>query len=271
MQFFGGSEISPTSPAPTSPGNNAHMIYVFNRNGVCLLYREWNRPLRTLSTQQDHKLMFGLLFSLRSFTAKMDPTGVVKGNLGVPQLPGQGCSFHSFRTNTFKLSFMESPSGIKIILVTHPTIGDLRESLKYIYNLYVEYVVKNPLYTPGTPIGYQVLDDEKRGRRLICKEEVFFSWLNVSSIINGVTVVSPLPGVVAVSKLLPSKGFGRAGVSAEEAEARESDCVSILVSPSITGCSSSRSHKGGFLGLSYSSVYAVLLVYVVLYLITWIH
>ena len=38
-----------------------------------------------------------------------------KGNLGVPQLPGQGCSFHSFRTNTYKLSFTETPSGIKVI------------------------------------------------------------------------------------------------------------------------------------------------------------
>lgn len=37
-----------------------------------------------------------------------------KGNLGVPQLTGQGCSFHGFRTNTYKLSFMESPSGIKV-------------------------------------------------------------------------------------------------------------------------------------------------------------
>ena len=41
---------------------------------------------------------------------------------------------------------------VQIILVTHPKSSDLRESLKYIYNLYVEYVVKNPLYTPGTPI-----------------------------------------------------------------------------------------------------------------------
>ncbi|KAI9112958.1 hypothetical protein K1719_016072 [Acacia pycnantha] len=152
MQFFGGSEISPSPPAPTAAGNNAHMMYVFNRNGVCLLYREWNRPLRTLNAQQDHKLMFGLLFSLKSLTAKMDPTSAEKGNLGVPQLPGQGCSFHSFRTNTYKLSFMETPSGMKIILVTHPRTGDLRESLKYIYNLYVEYVVKNPLYTPGSPV-----------------------------------------------------------------------------------------------------------------------
>lgn len=168
MQFFGVSEISPSPPAPTASGNNGHMMYVFNRNGVCLLYREWNRPLRTLDAQQDHKLMFGLLFSLKSLTAKMDPTSAVeKGNLGMPQLPGQGCSFHSFRTNTYKLSFMESPSGIKIILVTHPRTGDLRESLKYIYNLYVEYVVKNPLYTPGSPIRCELfnttLDQYVRG------------------------------------------------------------------------------------------------------------
>ncbi|KAH9677521.1 Trafficking protein particle complex subunit [Citrus sinensis] len=211
MQFFGGSEISPSPPVPTASGNNAHMMYVFNRNGVCLLYREWNRLLHTLNAQQDHKLMFGLLFSLKSLTAKMDPTNAEKGNLGVPQLSGQGCSFHSFRTNTYKLSFMESPSGIKVVqwnfldlghalpstsgivdlayggitymemifvsneqavLTQHRKecifvdlgsdfilqfivvvwTGDLRESLKYIYNLYVEYVVKNPLYAPGTPI-----------------------------------------------------------------------------------------------------------------------
>ncbi|KAK9950919.1 hypothetical protein M0R45_006385 [Rubus argutus] len=114
MQFFAGTEISPSLPAATASGNNGHMMYVFNRDGICLLYREWNRPLHTLNAQQDHKLMFGLLFSLKSLTAKMDPTSVEKGNLGVPQLPGQGCSFHSFRTNTYKLSFMESPSGIKV-------------------------------------------------------------------------------------------------------------------------------------------------------------
>ncbi|XVF50901.1 hypothetical protein PTKIN_Ptkin04bG0140700 [Pterospermum kingtungense] len=153
MQFFGGSEMSPSPPVATATtGNNAHMMYIFNRNGVCLLYREWNRPLHTLNPQQDHKLMFGLLFSLKSLTAKMDPTSAEKGNLGVPQLPGQGCSFHCFRTNTYKLSFMETPSGIKFILVTNPRIGDLHETLIYVFNLYVEYVAKNPLYNPGTPI-----------------------------------------------------------------------------------------------------------------------
>uniref|UniRef100_A0A1D1ZFL8 Trafficking protein particle complex subunit n=1 Tax=Anthurium amnicola TaxID=1678845 RepID=A0A1D1ZFL8_9ARAE len=164
MQFFGVSaeaNPSPSAPAGTGTGllgNNTYMMYVFNRNGVCLLYREWHRPLKTLDAQQDQKLMFGLLFSLKSFTAKMDPTSAEKGNLGVPLLPGQGCSFHSFRTNTYKLSLMESPSGIKIILVTHPKCGDLRESLRYVYNIYVEYVVKNPLYVPGTTIKSELFN-----------------------------------------------------------------------------------------------------------------
>ncbi|RZC65710.1 hypothetical protein C5167_009398 [Papaver somniferum] len=50
-KFFGGSEVSPSPPISSGAGNRAHMMYVFNRNGVCLLYREWNRPLRTLSSQ----------------------------------------------------------------------------------------------------------------------------------------------------------------------------------------------------------------------------
>ncbi|CAL9753783.1 uncharacterized protein LOC135612915 [Musa acuminata AAA Group] len=166
MQFFSGSSAVDISPSPAAPpgtatalsGNNANVLYIFNRSGVCLLYREWHRPLRTLDANQDQKLMFGLLFSLRSFTAKMDPTSVDKGNLGVPLLPGQGCSFYSFRTNTYKLSFMESPSGIKLILITHPKTSDHQESLKHIYNLYVEYVVKNPLYVPGTPIKSELFD-----------------------------------------------------------------------------------------------------------------
>ncbi|XP_066371895.1 uncharacterized protein [Miscanthus floridulus] len=167
MQFFGGSSLTsvapevtpaPAAPPGTGTGASAQVLYVFNRNGVCLLYREWHRPLRTLDPTQDHKLMFGLLFSLRSFTAKIDPTTAEKGNLGVPLLPGQGCSFYSFKTNTYKLNLMESPSGIKLILITHPRTGDQRDSLKHIYNLYVEYVVKNPLYAPGTPIKCELFN-----------------------------------------------------------------------------------------------------------------
>lgn len=45
-----------------------------------------------------------------------------------------------------------SMGNLQIVLVTDPKMGDLRDALNYIYsNIYVEYVVKNPLYTPGQP------------------------------------------------------------------------------------------------------------------------
>ncbi|KAJ4957022.1 hypothetical protein NE237_013805 [Protea cynaroides] len=50
----------------------------------------------------------------------------------------------------------------------------------------------------------------------------------------------PLPAAVAVSKLLTTEGFSRAGVTTvEEADARKTDYVSIVGSPPINGCISS--------------------------------
>ena len=40
---------------------------------------------------------------------------------------------------------------MQIVLNSDATAGDLRDNLSYIYGLYVEYVMKNPLYNPGEP------------------------------------------------------------------------------------------------------------------------
>lgn len=42
------------------------------------------------------------------------PHSGTKPALGEPFRIGEGCSFHSFRTNNYKLHFMESPSGFKV-------------------------------------------------------------------------------------------------------------------------------------------------------------
>ena len=53
------------------------------------------------------------------------------------------------------------------------------------------------------------------------------------------------PVDVAGPKLMGSEGFGRAaGVSLNKVEARQTDAVSVLVSPTIQRCSSLLTHKG---------------------------
>jgi hypothetical protein len=55
-------------------------------------------------------------------------------------------SFNYLKTSAYKLHYFETATGLKFVLLTEPGAGDMREALKTIYNLYIQYVAKNPLY-----------------------------------------------------------------------------------------------------------------------------
>ena len=65
------------APTQRIGAHRAHHIpsawQIFNKQGVCLYYREWNRPVAASDVKQDQKLMFGFLFSLKQLVAKMSP------------------------------------------------------------------------------------------------------------------------------------------------------------------------------------------------------
>lgn len=49
-------------------------------------------------------------------------------------------------------SCCRTPPHYQMVLNTSPDVGDLREAMAFIYDeLFVEYVVRNPLYVPGQP------------------------------------------------------------------------------------------------------------------------
>lgn len=48
--------------------------------------------------------------------------------------------------------FYKGRFAVQIVFNTDQNVGNLQDHLAYIYsNLYVEYVIKNPLYEPGRP------------------------------------------------------------------------------------------------------------------------
>mmetsp|Transcript_18090 Transcript_18090/g.30387 ORF Transcript_18090/g.30387 Transcript_18090/m.30387 type:complete len:95 (+) Transcript_18090:65-349(+) len=87
-------------------------FYIFNRKGKCLFYKEWDRPLNTMEDDPDEerKLVFGMLFSLKDLASKLSPSQEASDNL------------HVVKTNTFTLHHFESPSGLMFVLNTNINI-----------------------------------------------------------------------------------------------------------------------------------------------------
>jgi len=116
-------------------------FYLFDRHGTCLFYAEWNRKKQlTMSKEEEFKLMYGMIFSIKSFTSRLSPSDMKEG-------------FLNFTTSKYKLHFFETPSGLKFIMNTDLNVGSMKDVLLQIFSsLYVDYVVKNPLCELDKPI-----------------------------------------------------------------------------------------------------------------------
>uniref|UniRef100_A0A183BSU4 Trafficking protein particle complex subunit n=1 Tax=Globodera pallida TaxID=36090 RepID=A0A183BSU4_GLOPA len=108
-------------------------LYFFNRHGVCLAYKEWCREKKSgISQDEEFKLVNGMLLSLRSFSHKLATRA--------DQTPMIQC----FRTSSYKLNYMETATGLRMILNTDPDAVSISELMQSIFCIFVETVLQNP-------------------------------------------------------------------------------------------------------------------------------
>ncbi|KAM3451771.1 hypothetical protein MY3296_005051 [Beauveria thailandica] len=138
-----------------------YSFYIFDRHTECIYSKSWlpasskrpdsstGAPASTTTTtttttaappvfapahapsSDDAKLIFGTVFSLRNMARK---------------LGGDDDAFISYRTGQYKLHFYETPANLRFVLLSDTASASMRNVLHQIYiNLWVEYVVKNPL------------------------------------------------------------------------------------------------------------------------------
>ncbi|KAF2261124.1 trafficking protein-like protein particle complex subunit 1 [Lojkania enalia] len=148
-----------------------YAFYIFDRHTECIYSKRWTpRPVSSSgksarpqsgssitsddpvatgrkgrSNADDEKLIFGLVFSLRNMVQK---------------LGGEDDTFLSYRTGEYKLHYYETPTRMKFVMLTDTKQNNLRPYLHQIWaNLYVEYVVKNPLAPVEHPGGIGVANE----------------------------------------------------------------------------------------------------------------
>ena len=129
-----------------------YSFHIFDRRGKTLFTKQYNahfhQKVSSQSEEEQRKLVFGMLFSLREIMGTLAP-------------PNDGFSeptvLQSVKTGRCTVHVYETMSGMRLVMYTDnfkQSDGNgnsaVRESLRYIYaNIWVEYVVRSPLYRPG--------------------------------------------------------------------------------------------------------------------------
>ena len=90
------------------------------------------------------KMLYGSLFSLKQFIAKLRP---VDGGNGAGDA-GVAAPYYSFRTNNYKMHVRGNAAGALFLLATEPGAGALGDVMRRFEEAWTECFAKNPV-APG--------------------------------------------------------------------------------------------------------------------------
>ncbi|KYQ90864.1 trafficking protein particle complex subunit 4 [Tieghemostelium lacteum] len=121
-----------------------YSLYILNKAGTLIFQNDFG-PTEKLSLNAYIRL--GSTFhGLHAIASNLSPTTESSSGIDV------------IETETFKLHCFQSPTGIKFFIVADPNHPSVDEILRGIYELYADYVLKNPFYEIEMQIRCDLFD-----------------------------------------------------------------------------------------------------------------
>ncbi|GLD94468.1 hypothetical protein PINS_up003079 [Pythium insidiosum] len=114
-----------------------HSLYIINKSGGLIYQLDLSSAAPRLSSN-DHLRLGSTFHSMHAIAVLAAP--VASGGI------------ESLETDTFRLQCFQTPTGIKFFITAALGTPDLDHALRTIYELYVDYVLKNPFYELEMPI-----------------------------------------------------------------------------------------------------------------------
>ncbi|ORY79460.1 Sybindin-like protein [Protomyces lactucae-debilis] len=121
-----------------------HSLYIINKAGGLIFQADYAAGLTKLSAN-DYLILAGTFHGVHAISSQISP---VAGSSGIEVL----------ETETFRLQCFQTLTGIKFLLFTEPRQTHPDQLLHRIYELYADYVMKNPFYQLEMPIRCHLFD-----------------------------------------------------------------------------------------------------------------
>ncbi|TNY23655.1 Sybindin-like protein [Rhodotorula diobovata] len=120
-------------------------LWIINKAGGLIYSRTYAEGLAQLNSN-DYLILASTFHSIHAIAARISP---VPGSSGV----------ESIEADTFKMSCLQTPTGIKFVLLTTPSHPSPDAVLRRVYETYADQL-KDPFYTVEMPIRSEAFDSK---------------------------------------------------------------------------------------------------------------
>jgi len=145
-------------------------LIIINKAGGLIYQREFQTGLSKLSTN-DYLVLAGTFHGVHAITRSLTPripsnpptsaTGSSTSTPNFSTLPNPGLpktGLEVLETERFRLTCFQTVTGTKFLLFTDSLMPNVDVVMRKVYELYADYVMKNPFYQLEMPVRCEAFD-----------------------------------------------------------------------------------------------------------------
>jgi len=127
-----------------------YSLIIINKAGGLVYQRDFHEGLNKLSVN-DYLVLAGTFHGVHAITKSLTPS-----SLDLP--PSQRTGLEVLESALFRLTCFQTYTGMKFLLFTEPHQPNVDVTMRKIYELYADYVMKNPFYQLEMPVRCEAFD-----------------------------------------------------------------------------------------------------------------
>lgn len=127
-----------------------YSLIIINKAGGLVFNRDFNSALNKISVN-DLLVLAGTFHGVHAITKSLTPS-----SLGIPSKDRTGIEV--LESSQFRLTCFQTFTGTKFLLFTEPNQPNVDVITRKVYELYADYVMKNPFYQLEMPIRCEAFE-----------------------------------------------------------------------------------------------------------------
>ncbi|KAI0542899.1 Sybindin-like protein [Xylaria digitata] len=136
-------------------------LIVINKAGGLIYNRTFGDGLNQLNTN-DYLVLAGTFHGVHAITTRLSPLKQQQAASitadGIPSRPDPPSGLEVLESENFRLQCFNTLTGTKFLLFTDNLQANVDVAMRRVYDLYADYVTKNPFYQLEMPIRCDTFD-----------------------------------------------------------------------------------------------------------------